>query len=87
MVLHAGENAAKQVDLKGQVLAHWFLNLDEVVDSICSAGYTCVYEGRFGGTYDESNYPDAYRHGREREVLFVRTDRVAGPFGISPGVR
>ena len=78
MVLHAGENAAKQVDLKGQELLSWLFNLGEAVDSV---SYTCVYEGKEGGHYDQSNYPETCRFGRMRTVLFIRTDRVLGHSG------
>jgi putative methyltransferase (TIGR04325 family) len=75
--------AARQLNMEGQVIPHWFLNVGEVVDLVCSGGYTSVYDGRYGPDYDQSNYPESHRLGRHRELLFVRTDQVLD----GPGTR
>ena len=64
--------AAKQLNLPGQVLAYWFLNIQEVIDVLAAAGYSCMYEAQVGHDYDQSNYPELYRLGRMRTMFFVR---------------
>jgi len=64
--------AAKQLNLPGQVLAYWFLNIQEVTDVLAAAGYSCMYETQVGNEYDQSNYPELYRLGRMRTLLFLR---------------
>lgn len=64
--------AAKQLNLPGQALAYWFLNLQEVIDVLAADGYSLTYETQVGPEYDQSNYPARYRLGRMRTLLFVR---------------
>ncbi len=78
--LAAGEfrtYAAKQVNLAGQTLPYWFLNIKEVLGIVAAAGYILAYESQAGPEYDQSNYPEEYRVGRMRNLLFVRKDETA----------
>ncbi len=64
--------AARQLNLPGQTLPYWFLNLDEIVEIVTGTGYVLVYEGQLGPVYAQPNYPEASRLGRMRRLLFVR---------------
>ncbi len=64
--------AAKQLNLPGQVLAYWFLNIDEVIQILDEVRYSLAYDGLVGPLYDQSNYPESHRMGRMRTMLFVR---------------
>lgn len=64
--------AARQLNLPNQVLPYWFLNLDEIIEVVSKAGYSLIYEGQGGPEYDQSNYPESYRIGKMRNLLFVR---------------
>ena len=63
--------AAKQLNLPGQVLAYWFLNIDEIIQILNEASYSLAYDGLVGPLYDQSNYPESHRMGRMRTMLFV----------------
>jgi putative methyltransferase (TIGR04325 family) len=63
--------AAKQLNLSGQVLPYWFLNLGEVVEIVTTSGYSLVYEGQAGPEYNQSNYPESHRIGRMYTLLFA----------------
>jgi putative methyltransferase (TIGR04325 family) len=67
--------ATKQMNLVEKILAYWFLNRDEVGDSLAEAGYELVYDGLGDQVYDQSNFPDTHRIGRMRNMLFRRSDR------------
>jgi putative methyltransferase (TIGR04325 family) len=69
--------AARQLNLSGQVLAYWFLNLDEVIEVVVACGYSLVYDGQAGPEYDQRNYPKMYRIGRMHTLLFVRKNHAS----------
>jgi len=60
------------LNLPGQVLAYWFLNVDEISKILAAVGYSLAYDGLVGPMYDQSNYPESHRMGRMRTMLFVR---------------
>jgi putative methyltransferase (TIGR04325 family) len=64
--------ATKQLNLGGQILPYWFLNLEEVIGIVTASGYKLVYEGQAGPEYDQSNFPKTHRIGRMLTLLFVR---------------
>jgi putative methyltransferase (TIGR04325 family) len=64
--------AARQLNLMGQQLAYWFLNMQEIVDLMAATNYVLVHEGQAGPYYNQSNYPQSHRIGRMRSLLFVR---------------
>jgi putative methyltransferase (TIGR04325 family) len=68
--------AARQLNLAGQVLAYWFLNVAELIEIMSSGGYRCVYNEQVGRRYDQRNYPAAYRIGQMRNMLFVHKTRI-----------
>lgn len=73
--LAAGEfprYAAKQLNLPGQVLPYWFLNIHEIINLVTAEGYSCAYAAEAGHPYDQSNYPVTHRVGHMKTLLFVR---------------
>src|SRR5262249_11206212 len=52
--------AARQVNLTGQQLAYWFLNVHEIVDVMAASGYLLVHEGQSGPEYRQNNYPSSH---------------------------
>lgn len=65
--------AARQLNLVGQVLPYWFLNISDIVDVFATTGYSLAYDGQSGPEYDQSNFPKNQRIGRMHDMLFVRT--------------
>jgi putative methyltransferase (TIGR04325 family) len=73
--LAAGEfptYAARQLNLSGQVLPYWFLNIHELISLVAAGGYSWVYSAEAGPQYDQRAYPPTHRLGRMKTVLFVR---------------
>jgi putative methyltransferase (TIGR04325 family) len=64
--------AARQLNLPGQVLAYWFLNVTEIAAILNSCGYFLLFDGLVGPAYDQTNYPASHRMGRMRTMLFGR---------------
>jgi putative methyltransferase (TIGR04325 family) len=76
--------AARQLNLTGQQLGYWFLNVQEIVDVMAASGYLLVHEGQSGPDYLQSNYPPSHRIGRMRNMLFVGNSL---PLGRETSVR
>jgi putative methyltransferase (TIGR04325 family) len=66
--------AARQLNLPGQILPYWFLNLNEVEEILAGTRYSLVHDVWVGPEYDQSNFPETHRFGRMRDLLFVRAD-------------
>lgn len=66
--------ATKQVNLPGQILPYWFLNLREVREIVCGRGYTLVYEAKSGPEYNQDNFQESHRIGRMRTLLFRKQE-------------
>jgi putative methyltransferase (TIGR04325 family) len=66
--------ATRQLNLPGQVLAYWFLNLEEVKTIITGLGYSLAYEDQSGPEHDQRNFPETHRLGRMRNLLFFRSE-------------
>ena len=64
--------ASKQLNLSGQVLGYWFINIDEIINLVESFGYTCLYKCRNGKEFDQSNFPEAFRIGQMCDILFKK---------------
>jgi putative methyltransferase (TIGR04325 family) len=64
--------ATKQLNLVGKVLAYWFFNRDEIVDTLAQRGYSLIYEGLEEPEFDQENFPQSHRIGRMRNLLFRR---------------
>lgn len=65
--------ATRQLNLPGQVLAYWFLNATELKNVVKEEGYELVYERRYGGVYDMSNFPPMHRLEQMTTLWFVRS--------------
>jgi putative methyltransferase (TIGR04325 family) len=73
--LAAGANptfASRQLNLPGRVFAYWFLNLNEVHQTLAQAGYKLACDSFVDRAYDQSNLPASHRAERFRNVLYTR---------------
>ncbi|MFZ2492484.1 MAG: methyltransferase, TIGR04325 family [Thermoanaerobaculia bacterium] len=64
--------AAAQVNIKGSVIAYWFLNLDEIVAILGHSGYDRVFVTPTDRAYDTRNLPPPYDRVSQLDVLFRR---------------
>lgn len=64
--------ATQQVNLPGQVLPYWFLDTQEVLEILQSAGYGLACDFLLERVYDQSNLPETHRAERMRTMLFAR---------------
>lgn len=69
-------SAAAQVNVKGSVIAYWFLNEREVVALMRSCGYEHVFTTPCDRSYDQTNLPPTHRFDAPSNLLFRRKDRV-----------
>jgi len=69
--------ATKQINLANKTLAYWFLNRSEVIGVLTGAGYSLVYEDLDDQEFNQNNFPEMYRIGRMRVMLFRRSDGMA----------
>lgn len=69
--------ASQQVNVPGQTLPYWFLNVDEVSGMLKAAGYDLACDFLLERVYDQSNLPAPHRAERMRTMLFAR--RAATP--------
>jgi putative methyltransferase (TIGR04325 family) len=65
--------ATQQRNLPGLRLGYWFLNQAEVTALLQGCGYRLIFDGRADRDYDQSNFPEKYRVGRMRNLIFGRT--------------
>lgn len=63
--------ATQQVNVPGQLLPYWFLNVAEVTEILAGAGYRLVCDELTERTYDQSNLPATHRVEKFRNMLFV----------------
>jgi len=65
---------ARQMNLSGQIVPHWFLNRGDVVGILSSCGYRLLSDTLDNHQYDMTNYPVEQQAGRQRHMLFVRSE-------------
>ena len=65
--------ASAQVDHYGSAIAHWFFNLEEIVDIMNGEGYSLLFRGAHEDRYDLSNFPQEFRlkDDRASNLLFA----------------
>lgn len=63
--------ATQQMNLPGQLLPYWFLNLDEVVTILSNTGYRLAFDGVTEREYEQSNFPETHRIGQMRDLMFA----------------
>lgn len=64
--------ATRQVNVPQQILPYWFLNFDEVVAIMASAGYALTCDTLLERAYDQRDLPETHRIERFRNALFTR---------------
>ena len=64
--------ASQQVNVPGQTLPYWFLNVDEVRGMLKAAGYDLACDFLLERVYDQSSLPATHRAERMRTMLFAR---------------
>lgn len=64
--------ASEQINVPGQVIPHWFLNVQEVTDIMNDAGYRLVCDELVERSYDQSVFPETHRVEKFRNMLFAR---------------
>jgi putative methyltransferase (TIGR04325 family) len=65
--------ATKQVNLANKTLAYWFINRSEFLGILTSSGYSLVYEDLDDQEFNQDEFPEVYRIGRMRVMLFRRS--------------
>lgn len=59
--------------MPGMTLPYWFLNVSEVIGIMAEHGYALIYKNAAAeDSYDQSNFPEAYRLGYACNLLFAR---------------
>ena len=62
--------ATQQRNLRDKLLAYWIINRSEIVDALAAAGYHLIYDQSDDKGCDQQNFPEAYRIGNMRVMLF-----------------
>ena len=62
------------MNLWGDVVAYWFVNVDELIGIMKSCGYRLLFKSVEPQTYDQSNFPPEYRINRACNLLFGLCD-------------
>ena len=64
--------AAAQKNLKGTVVAHWFINMGELVSIMAENGYALIFKAASEREYNQDNYPPTHRIKHPGHLLFAR---------------
>jgi len=62
--------ATAQMNVPGNVIPYWFINVNEVIEILASCNYALIYKSTLEQEYDQSNFPQEYRIGRTCNLLF-----------------
>jgi putative methyltransferase (TIGR04325 family) len=66
--------ASAQMNLWDDVVAYWFINIDELIGIMKSCGYRLISKSVEALVYDQSNFPAEYRMHRTSNLLFGLAD-------------
>ncbi len=69
---HVPTYATAQKNMPGMTIAHWFINVNEVIEIMSANGYSLMYKGASDEEYGQDNFPPQYRMERPCNLLFSR---------------